>query len=112
MKKIFFFNPCNPTGHYLLDLSIGPDYAVAERLLLLNQWEKLLVSRSGDWMDAEAGSSREGKGKHRGSVTKLALRNVARSLPPVARYTREPPAPGTLADGGTGEQPLGTLPLP
>ncbi len=39
------FTPENPTGNYFLDLANPADFAVAEQVLVLNQWEILqLVS--------------------------------------------------------------------
>lgn len=35
----FSFNALNPTGHYRLELSSPVDYAVAERLAILDNWE-------------------------------------------------------------------------
>ena len=40
MKRLFFFNHQNPTARYKLDCSNPCDYAVAERLHALNDWEK------------------------------------------------------------------------
>eukprot|EP00931_Biecheleriopsis_adriatica_P050974 TRINITY_DN29532_c0_g2_i1.p1 TRINITY_DN29532_c0_g2~~TRINITY_DN29532_c0_g2_i1.p1 ORF type:complete len:1374 (+),score=262.33 TRINITY_DN29532_c0_g2_i1:124-4245(+) len=39
------FNAENPTGHYRLDLANSADYAVAERLVLLDKWEILIDKR-------------------------------------------------------------------
>lgn len=35
------FTPENPTGNYFLDLANPADFAVAEQVLVLNQWEIL-----------------------------------------------------------------------
>mmetsp|Transcript_115826 Transcript_115826/g.374253 ORF Transcript_115826/g.374253 Transcript_115826/m.374253 type:complete len:597 (-) Transcript_115826:406-2196(-) len=57
MGSYLRFNPENPTGHYLLDLRIASDYAVAQSLLLLDRWEAMVAksegctdrSMHGDW---------------------------------------------------------------
>eukprot|EP00438_Fugacium_kawagutii_P021732 Skav236226 [mRNA] locus=scaffold132:191361:289207:+ [translate_table: standard] len=41
VKKLLAFTPENPTGHYYLDLANPADFAVAEQILVLNQWEIL-----------------------------------------------------------------------
>eukprot|EP00930_Biecheleria_cincta_P031071 TRINITY_DN21553_c0_g1_i1.p1 TRINITY_DN21553_c0_g1~~TRINITY_DN21553_c0_g1_i1.p1 ORF type:complete len:1454 (-),score=237.36 TRINITY_DN21553_c0_g1_i1:50-4411(-) len=45
MHNYLHFNPDNPTYLYKLDLSQHSDHAVAEQLLLLNEWEKHLDAR-------------------------------------------------------------------
>jgi len=47
MQAFFGFNPENPTGHYRLDLGCASDFAVAERLLLLDRWEAGAEERRG-----------------------------------------------------------------
>jgi hypothetical protein len=53
-KTLFTFNVDNPNGHYKLDLDSVGDYAVAERLLLLDRWETRIAQFLGrvdtyDW---------------------------------------------------------------
>lgn len=45
MEPLLLFNAQNPTGHYKLDLSNRPDFAVAQRLLLLDRWETVVNKR-------------------------------------------------------------------
>eukprot|EP00438_Fugacium_kawagutii_P020643 Skav223026 [mRNA] locus=scaffold1422:288981:291590:+ [translate_table: standard] len=45
--SLFSFNANNPTGHYRLDLSNPIDYAVAEKLAILDNWESTMRSRDG-----------------------------------------------------------------
>ena len=46
-SSLFSFNANNPTGHYRLDMSNPIDYAVAEKLAILDNWESTLRSRDG-----------------------------------------------------------------
>lgn len=46
MRAFIDFNVENPTGHYKLDLGNCTDYAVAEKLLLLDRWEVVLDRRN------------------------------------------------------------------
>lgn len=39
VRGLLWFQDANPTGNYNLDLSIPPDYALAEACLLVNAWE-------------------------------------------------------------------------
>lgn len=43
------FTTENPTGHYFLDLANPADFAVAEQVIVLNQWEILSLARLGPW---------------------------------------------------------------
>eukprot|EP00439_Symbiodinium_sp_Y106_P069822 s1963_g12.t1 len=45
VKKLLLFTPENPTGHYYLDMSNNADYALAEQILVLNQWETRIEER-------------------------------------------------------------------
>ena len=45
MRNFLDFNIENPTGHYELDLGRSTDYAVAEKLLLVDRWEVVLGRR-------------------------------------------------------------------
>ncbi|OLP80408.1 hypothetical protein AK812_SmicGene39185 [Symbiodinium microadriaticum] len=42
---MLIFTPENPTGHYYLDMSNNADYALAEQILVLNQWETRIEER-------------------------------------------------------------------
>eukprot|EP00927_Polykrikos_kofoidii_P047541 TRINITY_DN41755_c0_g1_i1.p1 TRINITY_DN41755_c0_g1~~TRINITY_DN41755_c0_g1_i1.p1 ORF type:complete len:1453 (+),score=233.52 TRINITY_DN41755_c0_g1_i1:244-4602(+) len=44
-RRFFAFNAENPTGKYRLDLANSCDYAVAERLQLLDRWESGIATR-------------------------------------------------------------------
>jgi len=46
MQALLNFNAGNPTGHYKLYLDNCCDYAVADRLCLLDRWESAIDSRS------------------------------------------------------------------
>lgn len=59
MRNFLDFNIDNPTGHYKLDLANSTDYAVAEKLLLLDRWEVVLTKRMSR-MDI----SQHGNGSH------------------------------------------------
>lgn len=48
--SFLMFNAENPTGHYRLDLANPADYAIAERLKLLDRWEAF-VGRRTDRLD-------------------------------------------------------------
>lgn len=45
-EQFLLFNAQNPTGHYKLDLANRPDFAVAQRLLLLDRWETVVNKRN------------------------------------------------------------------
>eukprot|EP00913_Durusdinium_trenchii_P024096 g22630.t1 len=45
MEALLTFNAQNPTGHYSLDLSNSCEFAVAQRLLLLDRWEAVCNKR-------------------------------------------------------------------
>lgn len=47
MRQFLAFNPENPTGHYKLDLANPTDFAVADRLILLDRWENSLSEQLG-----------------------------------------------------------------
>eukprot|EP00397_Hematodinium_sp_SG-2012_P002645 GEMP01002653.1.p1 GENE.GEMP01002653.1~~GEMP01002653.1.p1 ORF type:complete len:1216 (+),score=211.62 GEMP01002653.1:900-4547(+) len=41
------FNASNPTGRYELDLTLPPDYALLERILVINMFEKQIAAKLG-----------------------------------------------------------------
>ncbi|CAE7751577.1 TONSL [Symbiodinium pilosum] len=45
VKKLLLFTPENPTGHYYLEMSNSADFALAEQILVLNQWEITIEER-------------------------------------------------------------------
>jgi Ca2+-binding EF-hand superfamily protein/Ran GTPase-activating protein (RanGAP) involved in mRNA processing and transport len=47
LRRYIDFNIENPTGHYRLSLDINTDYAIAEKLCLLDRWEVVLDHRHG-----------------------------------------------------------------
>jgi len=57
MQALLTFNAGNPTGHYTLSLDNCCDYAVAERLLLLDRWESAIDSR-GQYFDTSKWANR------------------------------------------------------
>jgi len=59
MRNFLDFNIENPTGHYKLDLGRSTDYAVAEKLLLLDRWEVGVGRRQG-----RRDTSQRGNGSH------------------------------------------------
>jgi len=50
MQALLSFNAGNPTGHYKLNLDNCCDYAVADRLTLLDRWESA-IDRRGQYFD-------------------------------------------------------------
>jgi len=50
VKKLLSFTPENPTGNYFLDLANPADFAVAEQVLVLNQWE-ILIEENLNYVD-------------------------------------------------------------
>ncbi|CAE8628602.1 unnamed protein product [Polarella glacialis] len=55
LKQAMNFNPDNPTGHYRLYLEIESDYAVAQQLILLEHWERLIDRKKGRLDTSEFG---------------------------------------------------------
>ena len=47
MECFLLFNVSNPTGHYKLELNKTCQFAVAQRLLLLDRWEAVMNKRNG-----------------------------------------------------------------
>lgn len=47
MECFLLFNVSNPTGHYKLELNNTSQFAVAQRLLLLDRWEVVMNKRRG-----------------------------------------------------------------
>jgi len=47
MECFLLFNVSNPTGHYKLELNNTSEFAVAQRLLLLDRWESVINKRRG-----------------------------------------------------------------
>lgn len=84
IRSLVFFNARNPTGRYRLALDQDCDYALAERLFLINTWEKALVR----------------------SVPKRSLLLKERGGVPV--YEVEPPAIGARRGSLTGRLTGGT----
>eukprot|EP00931_Biecheleriopsis_adriatica_P100531 TRINITY_DN7581_c0_g1_i2.p1 TRINITY_DN7581_c0_g1~~TRINITY_DN7581_c0_g1_i2.p1 ORF type:complete len:1698 (-),score=359.25 TRINITY_DN7581_c0_g1_i2:105-5198(-) len=54
-KNFLHFNIENPTAHYQLDLGNCCDYAVAEQLMLLNNWEVSVCTRRGQAIVSHTG---------------------------------------------------------
>lgn len=50
VKKLLAFTTENPTGHYFLDLANPADFAVAEQVIVLNQWE-ILIEENLNYVD-------------------------------------------------------------
>jgi Ca2+-binding EF-hand superfamily protein len=57
MQALLNFNAGNPTGHYTLNLDNCCDYAVADRLCLLDRWESAIDSR-GQYFDTSKWGNR------------------------------------------------------
>lgn len=88
MSALLDFNVDNPTGHYKLYLERCADYAVAERLLLLDRWEAAV-----DLRHARYDTSSRGNGSHfrnelyQGRPLSLRYASVAEwSLPEIAEF--------------------------
>lgn len=60
VDKFMTLNVDNPTGHYVLDLSVPVDLGIAERLVLLDTWEQRLSQHREDDVD----TSQRGNSSH------------------------------------------------
>eukprot|EP00933_Yihiella_yeosuensis_P041221 TRINITY_DN35638_c0_g1_i1.p1 TRINITY_DN35638_c0_g1~~TRINITY_DN35638_c0_g1_i1.p1 ORF type:complete len:979 (+),score=122.20 TRINITY_DN35638_c0_g1_i1:209-2938(+) len=47
MEALMLFNAGNPTGHYRLNLNNGCEFAVAQRIMLIDRWEDVVNRRLG-----------------------------------------------------------------
>jgi len=83
MEKLLLFNANNPTGHYKLNLANSCDFAVAQRLILLDRWESV-VNRRHDRVDVTQRNNRSHLRNeyHQGRALHLRVKSVAEwSLP-------------------------------
>eukprot|EP00929_Paragymnodinium_shiwhaense_P047994 TRINITY_DN24333_c0_g1_i1.p1 TRINITY_DN24333_c0_g1~~TRINITY_DN24333_c0_g1_i1.p1 ORF type:complete len:1631 (+),score=438.00 TRINITY_DN24333_c0_g1_i1:218-5110(+) len=102
VRSLLFFNVQNPTGHYHFNLESPIDFAVAERLILLDRWEM-----SVDLKLKRVDASQMGNRSH--------CRNIKwqdRPLPPELRSIIEwnMPESSTLAlDYSSGKRPTGNV---
>eukprot|EP00746_Dinoflagellata_sp_MGD_P121423 gnl/MRDRNA2_/MRDRNA2_56604_c0_seq1.p1 gnl/MRDRNA2_/MRDRNA2_56604_c0~~gnl/MRDRNA2_/MRDRNA2_56604_c0_seq1.p1 ORF type:complete len:1993 (-),score=321.99 gnl/MRDRNA2_/MRDRNA2_56604_c0_seq1:67-6045(-) len=46
IQKWIYFNPSNPTGRYILDLTRTTDYTMAEHCLLINSWHRFIAEKT------------------------------------------------------------------
>eukprot|EP00928_Gymnodinium_smaydae_P040398 TRINITY_DN27399_c0_g2_i1.p1 TRINITY_DN27399_c0_g2~~TRINITY_DN27399_c0_g2_i1.p1 ORF type:complete len:1484 (+),score=240.35 TRINITY_DN27399_c0_g2_i1:247-4698(+) len=110
------FNPDNPTGHYRLDLANPLSHAVAESLMVLDQWEANIgrrekrpdTSQSGNWSCA-----RNTQFQHRKLDTSLAewLLPERDILEFDYSSSRRPPSKAVMLDDDTFTQVLLVLQL-
>lgn len=83
MESFLLFNAQNPTGHYNLKLHITSEFAVAQRLLLLDRWECVVNKRHGRCdVSSRANRSHVRNELHGGKQLSLTTGSVAEwSLP-------------------------------
>lgn len=83
MESLLIFNPQNATGHYKLDLGNNCEFAVAQRLILLDRWEAVVNKRrSRVDTSAMANRSQLRNEMHQGRPLHLRVKSVAEwSLP-------------------------------
>ncbi|CAE7582086.1 Zdhhc8 [Symbiodinium natans] len=83
MECFLLFNAQNPTGHYNLKLHIMSEFAVAQRLLLLDRWECVVNKRNGRLdVSSRANRSHVRNELHGGKQLSLSTFSVAEwSLP-------------------------------
>ncbi|CAK9111135.1 unnamed protein product, partial [Durusdinium trenchii] len=108
MEALLTFNAQNPTGHYSLDLSNSCEFAVAQRLLLLDRWEAVCNKRRQRVDTSAMGNKSQLRNEsHRGRPLHLRVRSVAEwSLPEYGIFDLDyvscyrPPAKASpLSDG-------------
>ncbi|CAJ1428336.1 unnamed protein product [Effrenium voratum] len=83
MEALLLFNAQNATGHYKLDLGNSCEFAVAQRLILLDRWEAVVNKRRARCdVSASANRSQLRNETHQGRDLLLRVKSVAEwSLP-------------------------------
>lgn len=107
IENLLQFNAQNPTGHYKLDLGNCCDFAVAQRLVLLDSWERVVDARRGRLdVSKRANRSHLRNEHHQGKPLRMKVKSVAEwSLPEFDVFEtdymsafRVPPTADTLSD--------------
>jgi len=88
LTALLDFNVDNPTGHYRLFLERCADYAVAERLLLLDRWEAAVDLRRGRYDTTSRGNGSHFRNEfYQGQALSQRYNSVAEwTLPELAEF--------------------------